>query len=110
MRFFQYARVGGRRNYERPYSDRREKLADLVLAECVEGRGRFIDAVVDGACLILTRAIQYKAKGLTAFSVVSPFASTAVAVVPPRGANNPQVPLKNAPYARNRRERRRIRG
>jgi hypothetical protein len=50
--YLQYARVGDRRNYEGPYFDRRNKLRDLVLAECAEGKGRFVDAIVDGVWLI----------------------------------------------------------
>jgi hypothetical protein len=50
--YLQYARVGDRRNYERPYFDRRDKLADLVLGECAEGKGRFIDEIVNGVWLL----------------------------------------------------------
>lgn len=42
-----YARQGNRSNYEGPYFDRRARLQNLVLAECVEGKGRFLDAALD---------------------------------------------------------------
>jgi hypothetical protein len=45
--YLEYARHGNRSRYEGPYFDRRERLHRLVLAECVEARGRFRDAIVD---------------------------------------------------------------
>lgn len=42
-----YARVGNRETYQRPHFQRRQILQDLVLAECVEDGGRFLDAVAD---------------------------------------------------------------
>ena len=50
--YLEYVRIGNRRNYEGPYFARRNKLRDLVLAECVEGKGRFIDEIVSGIWLI----------------------------------------------------------
>jgi hypothetical protein len=49
--FLQYARTGNRSNYERIRNVRRDKLRELVLAECVENNGRFSDAIVDGVWL-----------------------------------------------------------
>ena len=46
--FLEYARIGNRSNYERPYFDRRSRLCNLVIAECMEGKGRFIDEIADG--------------------------------------------------------------
>jgi hypothetical protein len=46
--FLEVARIGNRINYERKYFERRGKLVDLVLAECMEGQGRFVDAAVNG--------------------------------------------------------------
>lgn len=43
-----YARNGDRDRFQRLTFERRRVLADLVLAECIEGEGRFLDAVVDG--------------------------------------------------------------
>jgi len=49
--FLDFVRTGDRARYERLRDVRRGKLADLVIAECVEGRGRFVDAIVDGVWL-----------------------------------------------------------
>jgi hypothetical protein len=46
--FLEYRRIGNRSNYERVRSRRREQLRELVLAECVEGKGRFTDEIVNG--------------------------------------------------------------
>lgn len=50
--YLQYVRIGDRENFQRPYFDRRTKLRNLVLAECVEGKGRFVDEIVNGIWLI----------------------------------------------------------
>jgi hypothetical protein len=39
-----YARQGNRSDFERVFFERRVILQNLVLAECVEGKGRFLDA------------------------------------------------------------------
>lgn len=46
--FLEYVRNGNRSNYQAISFGRRVRLADLVLAECMEGRGRFLDDIVDG--------------------------------------------------------------
>jgi hypothetical protein len=46
--FLDFARTGNRRNYERVSFGRRTTLADLVIAECLEGNGRFTDDIVNG--------------------------------------------------------------
>jgi len=46
--FLEFARNGNRRNYENVSFGRRYSLRDLVLAECVEGEGRFLDDIVNG--------------------------------------------------------------
>lgn len=46
--FLEYARSGNRSNYEGVRRERRNRLVDLTLAECIEGKGRFIDAIVNG--------------------------------------------------------------
>lgn len=46
--FLQFARNGNRRNYEIPSFDRRRALHALVLAECIENQGRFLDDIVNG--------------------------------------------------------------
>jgi len=47
--FLEYARDGNRSRFEEAMFARRDRLHALVLAECVEGRGRFLDAIVDTA-------------------------------------------------------------
>jgi len=46
--FLEFARNGNRSRYQGPYYRRRGLLCDLALAECAEGRGRFLDAIADG--------------------------------------------------------------
>lgn len=46
--FLEYARIGNRSNYERVRSVRRERLRELVIAECIEGKGRFADEIANG--------------------------------------------------------------
>ena len=46
--FLAYVRSGDRGVSQRPRSARRVRLLQLVLAECVEGRGRFLDSIADG--------------------------------------------------------------
>lgn len=45
--FLEFARNGNRSRYERPYFTRRSILGDLVIAECMEGKGRFLDAIAN---------------------------------------------------------------
>jgi hypothetical protein len=45
--YLAYAREGNRSRFESVYFQRRTRLHDLVLAECVEAKGRFRDAVAD---------------------------------------------------------------
>lgn len=46
--YMEFARDGNRSRYEAPYFARREALATLVLAECLEGEGRFLDEIANG--------------------------------------------------------------
>ena len=46
--FLEYQRVGNRSNYEQIRGARREQLAALVLAECVQGEGRLLDDIANG--------------------------------------------------------------
>jgi hypothetical protein len=46
--FLEYKRDGNRSNYERARNSRREQLASLVLAECVQAEGRFLDEIANG--------------------------------------------------------------
>jgi len=54
--YMQYARDGNRANYEQPYFERRASLATLVLAECLEHRGRFLDEIANGLWAITEEA------------------------------------------------------
>jgi len=46
--FMEYARTGNRSHYEQAHFARRSDVVDLVLAECAEHRGRFIDELLNG--------------------------------------------------------------
>lgn len=46
--YMEFARNGNRSRYQSPYFERRERLSTLVLAECIEHRGRFLDEIVNG--------------------------------------------------------------
>ncbi|MBM4028954.1 MAG: hypothetical protein FJ280_26690, partial [Planctomycetes bacterium] len=45
--FLEYARNGNRSRYEREHFARRNALTDLIVAECVEGEGRFLDDIAN---------------------------------------------------------------
>jgi hypothetical protein len=46
--FLEYVQTGNRTNYQRIANLRRSRLADLVLGECFEGKGRFLDDIMNG--------------------------------------------------------------
>ncbi|WP_187273954.1 heparinase II/III family protein [Paenibacillus sp. N3.4] len=46
--YIQYSRNGNVVRYQNKYEERRSVLASLVLAECMEGDGRFIDQIMNG--------------------------------------------------------------
>jgi len=46
--FLDFARDGDRRRYEERHFARRYALAELVLGECAEGAGRFLDDIING--------------------------------------------------------------
>ena len=50
--FLEFARMGNRSNFEAVHFGRRAALADLVLGECLEGDGRFLDDIVNGVWAI----------------------------------------------------------
>lgn len=50
--FLEYARDGNRTHYEAQSFGRRYHLRDVVLAECLEGKGRFFDDITNGIWLI----------------------------------------------------------
>jgi len=49
--FLEYRRSGNRSRYQDARDRRRNKLQDLVIAECVEGKGRFADEIANGVWL-----------------------------------------------------------
>ena len=46
--FLEYVRNGNRSRYQDRHFARRKALMDLVTAECIEGKGRFLDDIVNG--------------------------------------------------------------
>ena len=46
--FLDYVRTGNRSRYEGLRNERRGRLSSLVMAECVEGKGRFLDQILNG--------------------------------------------------------------
>lgn len=50
--FLDYARTGARVPFQDPHFERRYALVDLVLAECVQGEGRYLDDIVNGVWAI----------------------------------------------------------
>lgn len=52
LTYLDFARTGSRSAHEVPVHERRSRLADLVLAEGCEGRGRFLDEIIEGIWLI----------------------------------------------------------
>jgi len=49
--FLEYARNGNRSRFESVRSARRSRLGELVIGECVEARGRFLDEIANGIWL-----------------------------------------------------------
>ncbi len=54
--YMEYARNGNRSRYQDPYFQRRENLSALVLAECMEHKGRFLDEIANGIWAITEEA------------------------------------------------------
>jgi hypothetical protein len=50
--YMEYGRVGNRSNYQAVYFERRAKLANLVIGEMIEGKGRFLDQIINGTWAI----------------------------------------------------------
>lgn len=50
--FLEFVRNGNRTNYQRIANGRRVKLAELVVAECIEGKERFLDDIMNGVWAI----------------------------------------------------------
>ena len=90
--YLRFVRDGDRAAFEAPYFLRRRLLAHLVLAECVEGQGRFLDPIADAAwsiseesswCLPAHIAAQKAGSGLpdTAEPIVDLFAAETSALL-----------------------------
>ena len=71
--FLEYAREGNRSRYEHRQFGRRGALAALVAAECAEGRGRFVDDIVNGIWAICEESFW----GVPAHNGPSPLPDTA---------------------------------
>ncbi len=52
--FSQFMTNGNRSNYERPYFMLRNNLGILVIAECLENQGRFIEEIANGIWAVLS--------------------------------------------------------
>ncbi len=50
--FLQFQRIGNRENYQQLCFRRRGALVSLILAECIENEGRFLDDIVNGVWTI----------------------------------------------------------
>jgi hypothetical protein len=50
--FLDFKRNGNRSRFEKASFDRRAQLLHMVLAECIEGKGRFLDDITNGVWLI----------------------------------------------------------
>ena len=46
--FLEYVRTGDRSRFQTAMFSRRQQLATLVIAECIEGKGRFRDDIING--------------------------------------------------------------
>lgn len=51
--YMDYYRTGNRSRFQKLYFERRYALGSLVVAECLEGKGRFLDQITNGLWLIL---------------------------------------------------------
>ncbi len=49
-----FSRTGNRKNYETPYFRKRKMLSDLVIGECVENKGRFVEKIEEGIWSLLS--------------------------------------------------------
>lgn len=50
--YMRFSKDGNRSEFEKKYFDRREALNQLVVAECVEGKGRFLPDIINGVFLL----------------------------------------------------------
>jgi hypothetical protein len=52
VRYMDFARSGNRSRYAAGYFERRRRIVALLIAECIEAQGRFLDEIVNGVWLI----------------------------------------------------------
>jgi len=50
--YLEYSSTGVRRDYDRLHHERRQKIQDMVLAECIEHEGRFLKKAAEGIQLL----------------------------------------------------------
>lgn len=50
--WLRFSRTGDRRLFEQPYFLRRRRLNDLILAECVQYEGQYLDEIINGLWLL----------------------------------------------------------
>ena len=50
--YMEFLRNGNRNRYEKLYFERRIAIIDMMIAECIEGKGRFLDQLANGAWLV----------------------------------------------------------
>ncbi len=90
--YMEFAINGNRSKFEAPYFGRRSRLADLVVAECMEGSGRLIGEIVNGLWLIMEESswtlpahigLQRVGKGLPDLSepIVALFSAETAALI-----------------------------
>jgi len=48
VRYMDYVRNGNRSRYEQLYFKRRRVITELLIGECIEGKGRFIEPLING--------------------------------------------------------------
>jgi len=51
--YLDYVRNGNRSRFQEVYSERRQVVADLLMAEIIENKGRFLDDIINGVWAIL---------------------------------------------------------
>ncbi len=52
--FLDFSRTGNRSRYDKVWANRHRRLAEMVLAECMENRGRFLPSIEDAIAAVLS--------------------------------------------------------
>lgn len=79
--YLELRRTGQREGYQQPMGQRREMLATLALAECLENEGRFLDPILDVAWAICEESSwAYPAHQIDLADVTRPHIDLAVAM------------------------------